>query len=108
MSKASVRFKHPQFESEHEWRIVNYLDKSQHNRVSFRESNGLLVPYIELPVLKPTHGDTLGKFWPLKTVRFGPTSHPELARQSIEMFVKQRTYEDVRIVGSSIPLVVSQ
>ena len=69
-----VRFKHPAFVDEREWRLVARFDfrrtrpttkSSSGSLFQFRSSGGYVVPFIQL---KPTKGKI-----PLTSVRFGPS-----------------------------------
>jgi hypothetical protein len=115
-------FKHPGFEEEREWRIVqncdvdeeytvlqNYLGYEGKNlgRLKFRPAAGMVAPYVNLEI-KWGHQP----FWsrlPIKSVMHGPTQYPMLAKESLRMLFESQGYRDecaVQILGSDVPLRV--
>jgi Protein of unknown function (DUF2971) len=101
----AYRFKHPSFREEHEWRFVYILsevtDEPGLPDVRFRARNGLLIPYIEIPIHN-REKDAL--CFDMTRIRYGPTSKPDLMRKSIEMFLRKAGFKGVAIEGSGIPL----
>ncbi|WP_157998933.1 DUF2971 domain-containing protein [Citricoccus sp. CH26A] len=71
--------------------------------VRFRQSSLGLVPYVEIPLLD-TEGNFDGRL-PLWQVIQGPTSHPELALDSLRMYLNSCGYgEPTEVLPSDIPL----
>jgi hypothetical protein len=91
VSELIPRFKHKGFEAELEWRLV-VQHETLRSSVQFRTNGNVLVPFIELG-----EGEL-----PLKYVRIGPGSDPELTQRSVETFLAARGYE-VEVVMSRVP-----
>jgi len=71
-------FKHPSFEEEKERRIV-IINKSDKNGIlHFREGKYSLVPYIQVPIKREF----------IKIIYIGPTVNKDLAKKSLEIFIK--------------------
>lgn len=89
--------KDPGFEEECEWRLV--VHDSLHGRTEpeFREGRGGIVPFIRLPF---GPGEVAP---PVKRVVIGPTPHGDLARASVEGFLKQQADVNVEVVISRVP-----
>jgi hypothetical protein len=90
------RFKNPAFSEEDEWRFCIETDLSDLDSVKFRDANGLLIPYLEIPLT--SSGIKVRK------IVCGPTLHPELARRSVEMLAQRSGFMNVEIENSRIPL----
>ena len=104
-------FKHLGFEEEKEWRLIHYnsaVQGSQH--IEYRPSNGILVPYVELPLLWDEKGEPA--MFQITQITCGPNSQPEAARASVDYYVtKLRTaskhqgvFEKVEVTISKTPL----
>jgi hypothetical protein len=97
-----VRFKHPAFEEEKEWRLIAQPrllkedDDGVVNSLKFRASRGVPMPYIEL---LPE-----GKLLPIKSVRYGPTLERKRVEHSLGMLFRKHGYPEMRIEGSQIPV----
>ncbi|WP_165368508.1 DUF2971 domain-containing protein [Serinicoccus sediminis] len=70
-------------------------------RVNFRKSAIGLIPYVELKL----HETSLPPRLPLRSVRHGPTAHPDLAVDSLRMFLRSCGYNPaVAVNASAVPL----
>jgi len=100
-----VRFKHPAFKDEKEWRLVvrptsSFLNQAEISQLKFRPSRGMVVPYLEL---KPkVNGTPL----PIDYVRYGPTLDKKRAEKSLDLLFKQKGYVNVKFHGSDIPVIL--
>jgi len=99
-----VRFKHPAFTDEQEWRLVArpkspFLSQGEILQLKFRPSRGMVVPYLEL---RPKNGDLL----PIDYVRYGPTLEKKRAENSLDLLFKQKGYPEVKFYGSDIPVIL--
>lgn len=98
-----VRFKHPAFREESEWRLIaqppprisgEYQDAVA--TVKFRPSHGVPTPYIEL---RP-EGDLL----PITSVRYGPTLERKRVEHALAVLLRKLGYPNIELVGSEIPV----
>lgn len=92
----SPRFKDAAFGEENEWRFITQMDAGRVDGVHFRDTGGVVVPFIKLPITV----DGIS----VKRVVCGPTLLPELARHSVEMLLRKNGFNDIQIVSSRIPL----
>ena len=90
--------KHPEFSEEQEWRIV-LIHGAFENDPPTKYRAGLfgIVPYKELST-------TTGTRLPIRTITQGPTVDRVLAKQAVEMVVRDAGYSDVKVSVSNIPL----
>ncbi len=102
-----VRFKHPAFVDEREWRLVARFDPrrplpktkpSDQPLFRFRSSGGYLVPYIEL---KPAKGKL-----PLCSVRVGPSLDFKRYDGPTRLFLARHGFSDAEVVGSDLPVIL--
>ena len=111
-----VRFKHPAFIDEREWRLVVRYDfrrdflssqptqaktqkgASADHLFKFRSTGGSIVPFVEL---KPTKGKL-----PLRTIRFGPSLDFKRHEDSMRLFLAAHGFSSVDISGSGLPVVL--
>lgn len=109
-----VSFKHPGFEEENEWRLVRMLKgmKEAEPHVKFRPSDGLLVPYVEAPLLKREEGDggETVHYFPLSEIHYGPTLPSDRANLSIQSLLSTagrqgdaKIREDVSVKDPDVP-----
>jgi Protein of unknown function (DUF2971) len=105
------RFKHVGFEEEKEWRLIHYNSAVRGSQqVEYRPSNGVLVPYVELPLFWDEEGEP-GMFQ-ITQITCGPNSQPEAARASVEYYVtklraasnRQAVFDKVGVTNSKTPL----
>ncbi|MCM0648650.1 DUF2971 domain-containing protein [Clostridium swellfunianum] len=93
----SLFFKHPSFKHEEEYRLVSniYLDLNP----KFRNSNGVIIPYIQLPIEK-------GNFLPVKTITIGPKNNIDIAEKGVKNFIQSIGYNssDIKVNKSKVPL----
>jgi len=94
---SGLHFKHEAFSEEKEWRFLAQKEPGETEGVAFRESDGLLVPYLELPIK--------AEGIELKEIICGPTLHPQLSNRSVQMLARKRGFPNVNVVNSAIPLV---
>ena len=99
LSIFALKFKHPAFAEEREWRLVIQDPEASHLR--FRAGHANIRPYIELsPVM--TDGST--KRFPLQKVFYGPTLRDdEVLVETIQMMLQQFGYGNVPVEPSGIP-----
>ena len=102
-------FKHPGFEEEKEWRLIHYNSAVQGSpHIEYRILNGILVPYVELPLFWDEEGKP--GIFQITQITCGPSSQPDAARTSVEHYVtKLRTEREgifggVEVTNSKTPL----
>jgi hypothetical protein len=84
-----VSFKHHGFQEENEWRLVRMLKSMDEakSQAQFRVSNGLVVPYVDTPLVKTKEKSgeetEAQEYFPLSNVRYGPTLPADRAESSI-------------------------
>jgi hypothetical protein len=102
-----IRFKHPAFSEECEWRLVAKRARDQRRAhtpakvVGFREKLGLFAPYIELATAgvsdsTPDWKDERPRL-PIRSITFGPALDPETAAMSTEWLAMGTGYTDVQV-----------
>ena len=97
VSLAALFFKHPSFESEQEYRIVNTkkTNKLMKNEIlASRICNGMFIPYLSCKFDKEI----------ISEVGISPTQKQEIAVIGIQKLLEQLNYKDVNIFKSKIPL----
>lgn len=74
--------KHPAFEKEEEWRLIQNL-RPDHKveLLEFRERKGELIPYIKTYIYK----DCTNPVFPIKSLRYGPTLDNERSKLSLQL-----------------------
>jgi Protein of unknown function (DUF2971) len=88
----ALRFKHPSFEEESEWRILaGAVSKFEEN---FRVSGGHVLPYVEIPY------NPAG----LTEVCQGPGAYRDSSRTALERCLKAANFPATRVLKSRIPL----
>ncbi len=108
--KTICMFKHPSFEEEKEWRLVelkvNYrnellegMDVYYLDKIKFRSGNEYLIPYLEIDLATEKSNNTI----PIKKVIYGPSKQSELKKIALEQFMKKNNYLDIKIIDSDIP-----
>jgi hypothetical protein len=94
----ALRFKHPAFRHENEWRIV--IRDPPVSELKFRVGHADVKPYIEL---RPTTEDGRQRL-PLLRIIFGPTlRHDDVLTDTIGLMLERYGYEGVPIEASGIP-----
>jgi Protein of unknown function (DUF2971) len=94
----ALKFKHPAFRQENEWRIV--IPDPPVSALKFRAGHADVKPYIELS-LAPTDGRLR---LPLRRVIFGPTlRNDEVLIETIELMLERYGYEGIPVETSGIP-----
>ena len=97
-----VRFKHPAFEEEKEWRLIAQpkglkADEEKFvDTLKFKTSRGMPMPYIEL---LPE-----GELLPITSVQFGPTLEKKRVEHALGVLFRKHGYGKTRIEGSEIPV----
>ena len=89
-----MMFKNPRFKQEEEFRIVFYIPDSK-KYVNYYVANGILIPYIEVHFNKKI---------PLKYIKIGPRNNIDIAKASIESFLRSKSFKEVEVTKSDIPL----
>ena len=72
------------------------------DKIEFRFSKEILIPYIELDLTGSSKA--LTNKLPITSIIQGPQSHPEIGSYSLKLFLKQNHYESVGIQKSSISI----
>ena len=101
-----VRFKHPSFEDEREWRLVARFDfRHAHEGnfspepfFKFRNTGGHLVPYIEL---RPKAGKL-----PLTSIRFGPSLDFRRYEDPMRLYLANTGFTGIGVGGSDLPVIL--
>ena len=102
-------FKNKSFESEQEVRLVyedDPLEKKDFKNKYFRNSNGILVPYIKInDALIHKDGKNIADIekLPISKVIVGPTTNQEITYQSIQEFLDFNGYQKNIVKKSNIP-----
>ncbi len=94
--KSLIQLKSPDFSGEREWRLCVERFEEDPNGLNFRDMRGILVPYLELPIVSPEIE--------IVSIRCGPTLHPELSVQSVEMLLAKHGMKQVQVYPSGITL----
>ncbi len=89
-----MMFKDPKFRHEEEFRIVFVIPEYK-KYVQYYVTSGILIPYIEV-----NFEDRI----PLESIKIGPRNDIDVARASIESFLKCKGFADVEVTKSDIPL----
>ncbi|HKQ39920.1 MAG TPA: DUF2971 domain-containing protein [Verrucomicrobiae bacterium] len=97
----SVRcFKHPAYEEEQEWRVIQIGTTPEGARAvepEFRASRRGVVEYVKLDL--PTNEKKL----PLKVICYGPTLDPTVTDRSLRLLCRGKGYDHVEINKSIVP-----
>jgi hypothetical protein len=91
-----ARCKHPAFQEEREWRVVNWVSDDS-ERIRFRSVRGELRPYVELSL-----EDSDGRL-PLRSVVCGPTTDRNRGVEAVTLLLKGRGYRHTEVVASQVP-----
>jgi hypothetical protein len=87
--------KNDAFREEKEWRLLKVTHRSlQELRVSHRVSNGLVVPYMRLPLADPL---------PIESIVVGPSAHQDLLAEGIKDLLHRVGASSVKVELSSTP-----
>lgn len=98
----AASFKPEVFAYEREWRLVQILhrDRVTTGEISFRDSQGLLVPYVMFRLRDPAcEVDAL----PLKSIRTGPALQNEAKEDAVRLFLASRGLSAL-VTSSNAPL----
>lgn len=97
-------FKDPLFCQEEEYRVVFFhlenesLSPKLNHEIKFRDRNGMIVPYIEIPMI-----NNLGQL-PVREIMIGPKNNIDIAQHGINFLLHRLKYKNVTIRRSGIPL----
>ena len=94
--KFALKFKHPQFSEEEEFRILIVEGKSNGRPLKCREGRSTLIPYLDINIADS--GDKM----PIKQIIIGPTNHPLLSKIAIEDILQAHSIE-CKVELSKIP-----
>ena len=101
-----LNFKHSEFESEKEVRIVTRHSKlSEFKDLKHRVSQNCIIPYLNSndlyceKVYEYIGDDRL----PIKEIHIGPAANQEITKRSIEGYLLSKGYDQVKILKSEIP-----
>ena len=84
-------FKHSAFKEEEEYRFI-FKKKAE---VLYREKDGFLIPYIEIPLSN--------SLLPVKEIVIAPKNHIDLAKKGVEYMMKEKGYEvEIRLSDISL------
>ena len=84
-------FKHSAFKEEEEYRFI-FKKKAE---VLYREKDGFLIPYIEIPLSN--------RLLPVKEIVIAPKNHIDLAKKGVEYMMKEKGYEvEIRLSDISL------
>lgn len=89
------QFKHPAFEEEQEWRVIQPTHKFLECRKKFRAGKSMLVPYIELALAEDPYF--------IKEVFVGPSPNTSLSVASVKGLFESHSHSDVEVRESQIP-----
>jgi hypothetical protein len=89
-----LRLKHPKFAEEKEWRLVSIKETSKLPEINYRVSRTMLTPYVELK---------LGAKPYFHSLTLGPTSHADLAYNSLKGLELKNDLAGRIVCKSSIP-----
>lgn len=104
-SLALTSFKDSGFAEEKEWRIIITPNPPQLNNLQrFRSYNNAFIPYIEAIFLQDDEDRLFRrKHLPIKSICLPPASG-KVSKLGLEMFLESNSYNDTKIIKSSIPL----
>ena len=84
-------FKYNAFKEEEEYRFI-FKKKAE---VLYREKDGFLIPYIEIPLSN--------RLLPVKEIVIAPKNHIDLAKKGVEYMMKEKGYEvEIRLSDISL------
>nr|WP_256433563.1 DUF2971 domain-containing protein [Myxococcus sp. CA040A] len=86
LAQAYLRFKHPGFKEEQEWRLL-LLKKPDSDGLSFRAAGARLIPYLEIDMRKMERGTRTSL--PIASITCGPSLHPELTIRALDLRLSQ-------------------
>jgi hypothetical protein len=97
MSRLAERNKHPKFASEREVRLIHGpLLPSERERIEYRQSGSLIVPYIRLPA-RPKEGPSL-----IKAILIGPCPHRNAVIEATQQMCNQH-HVQATVTASEVP-----
>ncbi len=100
----ALTFKHPSFKEENEWRLIYNLDYAKElDRLKFRQSGGLAVPYIALRAAEIEPKNTI---LPIVKITHGPVLQPDLTKRACALIMRSHGYAHAELAGSGTPLRV--
>ena len=99
LSQLAIQFKHPDFHEEKEWRIGILTPSHTVKKEQFRPKDSCLVPYQEISI-ECSDGSL-----PIEEILIGPSTNAELAKLSIERYLKMQDVK-CQVNTCGIPLRV--
>lgn len=87
----SFKFKRKEYHLENEWRLCK--NEYDYELVKFRESEGLIIPYINHLLPKEI----------IKEIIIGPCSERQLTRDSIAIFLRMKSLSNIELIQSKMP-----
>ena len=91
LSLPIITHKHQAYMYEKEIRLITFEEDV--NAVKYRHRNDLVIPYIEHEINRTA----------LKSITIGPTQDFEHSKTSLQMFLKSRGFQNVKIHKSEVP-----
>jgi hypothetical protein len=105
LSMYLATFKHPAFQSEHEWRLCHLRatgNDEKSEKILFRDGEFGLTPYVELDI--STAKDDKLTVLPLETVTHAPSANAPNIRLALQLLLRSVGLPEVTIAGSSLPI----
>ncbi len=98
--------KHPAFEKEEEWRLIQNL-RPDHKveLLEFRERKGELIPYIETYIYR----DDTNPVFPIKSLRYGPSLDDERSKLSLQLLKNScaKSASPINIIKENVEILGS-
>lgn len=93
-------FKNPAFREENEWRLIKSRDKDKNpEQLQFNEDRKDMIPYLETSIYEEVGSQ---KFFPLRSIKSGPTLDPSRTKPSLNLFIRK-----VSVIENEIKLNVN-
>lgn len=82
------------FKEEKEWRIITEHPRASYE-LSFREGQSYIIPYFNFSIENPKKL--------IKSIRIGPTPHPDISEDTLQLFLYKQNLSKTIIKRTSIP-----
>jgi hypothetical protein len=89
--------KHPSFAEEKEWRLIIDLENHTDKKVSYRQGQTMLTPFVETDILQAEEACKISE------IIIGPSAHPELSEISVREYAATTLGYEVNIRRSHSP-----